>query len=354
MKRNSLTRLITTILIFTLFVGSFIHYSASVSAADTELASFIFSKTAGSATAKDLNDTYGTKADSGYSATGGKFASSSKLFAAVNPSVTSYRKLEWSKANDYSYGSTKLSETPIMAASTKNPWGDAPYILVKTSTTGYEDINFSFRIGASKKGPKSYKVQYSFNGTSYTTIPNSTISLATNKTMYEHSFSVSAASNQQTLYLKIVTADTTTVEGGAFTSDKESGETAINNVVITGVPMRAANTATPKPVVTSKPATSVPTTSPTNNNSITTTTQKTLSAPKLTSYKRGKKVVKGKALKKATVTVTIGSKKYTAKASKKGIFKIKLSSKLKKGRTIKIYATKSGYTQSKTKTYKVK
>ncbi|MDE6625183.1 MAG: hypothetical protein K2K56_02295 [Lachnospiraceae bacterium] len=78
-----------------------------------------------------------------------------------------------------------------------------------------------------------------------------------------------------------------------------------------------------------------------------------LSAPKLKSYKAGSKKITGTAVKGAKITVKVGKKTYTATA-KNGKFTVKLKSKLKKGTTIKIKATKSGYTASKTVTYKVK
>lgn len=77
-----------------------------------------------------------------------------------------------------------------------------------------------------------------------------------------------------------------------------------------------------------------------------------LDAPKLKSYKAGAKKITGTAVKGSKVTVKIGKKSYTATVKKK-TFTIQLDSALKKGQTIKVKATKSGYTQSKTVTYKV-
>lgn len=82
-------------------------------------------------------------------------------------------------------------------------------------------------------------------------------------------------------------------------------------------------------------------------------TVKKLAAPKLKSYKAGAKKITGTAVKGAKVTVKVGKKSYTVTA-KKGKFTIKLKNKLKKGTSIKVKATKSGYTASKTVTYKVK
>lgn len=77
-----------------------------------------------------------------------------------------------------------------------------------------------------------------------------------------------------------------------------------------------------------------------------------LDAPKLKSYKAGAKKITGTAVNGSKVTVKVGKKSYTATVKKKK-FTIKLDSALKKGQTIKVKATKSGYTQSKTVIYKV-
>lgn len=69
--------------------------------------------------------------------------------------------------------------------------------------------------------------------------------------------------------------------------------------------------------------------------------------------KKGKKVVSGTTLKKATVKVKIGKKTYKVKSDSKGKYKIKLKSKLKKGTKIKITVSKKGY-KTKSKSLKVK
>lgn len=69
--------------------------------------------------------------------------------------------------------------------------------------------------------------------------------------------------------------------------------------------------------------------------------------------KKGKKVVSGTTLKKATVKVKIGKKTYKVKSDSKGKYKIKLKSKLKKGTKITITVSKKGY-KTKSKSLKVK
>lgn len=364
-KRTRISALaLVVVLAFSIMADSGICTQAQ---AATLLAAYSFNQSDGASTAKDLNDTYKTNADSGYLAASGKYSSSSRLYASVNsPSDSSYRKLEWSKDSDYSYNGSAQKAMPIMAASKKNPWGTAPYFLIKTSTSGFEDITFAFRIGGTKKGPKEYKLQYSLNGNTYTDISNTNITLKANKTLYDFTFSLpSSTEDQSQLYLKIVAASAATIEGSTLTADTESGEAAINTITISGT--AATTKATPAPTVkptinaTAKPSTSSNNSSSASSNNInagTTTAPsgevKSLSSPKLTTYKAGSKTIKGTAPKKSTVTVKIGKVKYTATASKKGSFKVKLKTKLKKGKSIKVYASKSGYNNSKTKSYKVK
>jgi len=108
------------------------------------------------------------------------------------------------------------------------------------------------------------------------------------------------------------------------------------------------------------PATQVP--APATNGAVTgepttsdsaKTTKKKISVLKLTKYKKATKKIKGKTVKKATVVVKVGGKKYTAKSNKSGVFTVTLKKALKKGNKISVTVKKSGYT-TKTKSFKVK
>lgn len=344
-------------IITTMVAGLFFCYRPANAATLVDLATFSFGKADGPSTAKDLNDTYNTNADTGYSPKSGKFTTS-KLFASLrSPEEKAFKKLEWTGKSSYLYNG-KMYIMPVMESSQNNPWGKNPYFYVRTSSKGYEKIRFSFLLGGSKKGPKSFKVQYSTDGKTYKDVSGSSIDLATNKKMFSYSYDLpDAVSNATTLHLRIISTSTTTIEGGSYATVTTSGESAINNVSIKGMAIQAAT----KPTPTAAPkATTAPSSSNSNSGSSgsstskTTTTLKTLSTPTLSSYAAGSKTIKGKALKKAKVTVKVGKKTYTATASKKGSFKVKLSKKLKKGNKIKVYATKAGYKQSKTKKYTVK
>lgn len=391
---KSLKKILCYILIASLSVPSVITFGETADAAATStLATFSFSKSDGSATDKSLNDTYKTKADTGYSATNGIF-SGSKLFASVaDPSKSDYRKLEWSGTNSPYINNNSAVTMPIMSASDKNPWGSTPFFLIKTSTKGYENITLSLLMGGSKKGPKNYKLQYSTDGKTYTDISGATITISENKKMFPYNFTLSTLKDKSTLYIRIIAASTSTIEGGSFVQADKNGETAINNIVLKGSAITQNTSRTPTPAPTKKPngnsasSTSAPNknnnsnknnSSNNNNNSSSSNNssnnnssnnnnndgqntdntssdnKKTLSKPSLTSYKSGSKVIRGKAVKKSSITLTTGKKTYTAKVSKKGKFKIKLGKKLKKGQVIRLHAAKSGYNNSKTRKYTVK
>lgn len=370
LSKKLLGFLLITASIFTLTVvnnTTYTHAASSVTLAD-----FSFSKSDGADTAKDLNDTYNTKADTGYSPKSG-VVTGSKLFASVaDPSKADYRKLEWSNAADYSYNNSSVN-MPIMAASAKNPWGTKPYFLIKTSTKGYKGISLSLILGGSKKGPAKYKIEYSTDNKNYYSLAGTDMEIKSNKKMYPFSFNLSGLDNLTTVYIRITADGTTTIEGGSFSQNTTSGETAINNIIIKGEASTSSTnessaSATKKPTESnsnnsssnSSTAAAGTNNSSNNNNNqnntgtSTITKKKTLAKPSLTSYKAGKKIIKGKAVKKSTVTLTVSGKTYTAKVSGKGTFRIKLSAKLKKGQKIKLYASKTNYNNSKTRKYTVK
>ena len=275
--------------------------------------------------------------------------------------------MEWSgAASPYTDNNTSVS-MPVMAASDKNTWGTTPYFLIKTSTKGYENITMSLILGGSKKGPKNYKIQYSTDDKVFSDIPGATVSVSENKKMFPYSFSLSGVQDKTMLYIRIIASSTTTIEGGSFSNAPTSGETAINNIVIKGSKISTSSPASPTASPTKKPNTNKPNTNPAaatpganaNDNGQNTDTpvtgkKKTLSKPSLQSYKAGSSIVRGKAVKKSSITLTTGKKTYKAKVSKKGKFKIKLNKKLKKGQIIKLYASKANYNNSKTRKYTIK
>lgn len=359
-----------------LLLGNILCGSKNADAAsDVTLAGFIFNKSDGSAADTDLNDTYKTNATSGYFSNSGIYASFSKFYASVSGLSSDNRKLEWSKDNDYTYNGAAVASTPIIEASIKHPWGTSPYFLIQTSTLHYENIKLAVRIGGSKKAPKSFKVQYSTDGKSYSDLSGVAFSLSSNKVLYAQNLNLpSSVGNLSTVYIRIIISGTTTISGGDITNEKTGGELAINNIIVSGTKINE-NKPTTAPKSTQKPDsgntadkknkasdTNTNNKSSDNKNDSKTESQningstndsKILAAPTLTSYKKGSRIIKGKAVKKSTVTIKVGKNKYTVKLKKKS-FTVKLKTKLKKGTVIKVSAKKSGYKKSPAKSYTVK
>lgn len=136
--------------------------------------------------------------------------------------------------------------------------------------------------------------------------------------------------------------------------DVVTATVVVADVVVPTAPVtEAPATAEPTTPATEAPATVVPTVSPSIAPTKKPVSKKTIKTLKLTSYKKNAKKIKGKTEKTATVKVKVGSKTYTVKAGKNGVFNVSLKKKLKKGNKIVVTVTKSGYKTLK-KTFKVK
>lgn len=79
-----------------------------------------------------------------------------------------------------------------------------------------------------------------------------------------------------------------------------------------------------------------------------------LSTPKVSSYKKNTKKIKGKTAAYVKVYVKVGKKTYKVTANSKGKWTVKSKTVLKKGQKIKVYVQNSAGKKSKTKTVKVK
>lgn len=175
-----------------------------------------------------------------YTATSGERQSSSNLYASVNAADNA--KIKWSGTGEnYTNDSNTVAsdQTPIMGTSKTDglAWGTYPYFETVVSTTGYENIKFSAKLGGSKKAPKNWKLQYSFDGTNYTDVSGASYSIVKNKTM-ELAFNdielPAECSNQKTLYIRMVVAANIAINGTDTIINQPSGDAAVNNIKITG------------------------------------------------------------------------------------------------------------------------
>ena len=152
------------------------------------------------------------------------------IVASVNGTDT--RKLEWSK-DDYSGDGLQ----PVMTGGTKNPWGEGAYLEIRVSTANAKRVAFSASLGATKKGPRDYQLQYSVDGETFTNI-GETVSLTANKQLQPLFTDVELpqdASGQEMLYIRVAVASDTLVNGETGLVGSTSGETAINHVRIAAI-----------------------------------------------------------------------------------------------------------------------
>ena len=169
----------------------------------------------------------------GYYATSGAATASAMLYASVNG--TNFKALEWSKTYTYD-DAARTALAPVMAADADNMWCASPYFEVKCSTKGYDGIKFSAKVSGSNKGPANYKLQYSTDRISYVDIAAAP-TITDNKNMQSNLFdniSVSAADDKETVYFRITTSDTKTIEGKSLEDKLTGGEAAINDIIISG------------------------------------------------------------------------------------------------------------------------
>lgn len=75
--------------------------------------------------------------------------------------------------------------------------------------------------------------------------------------------------------------------------------------------------------------------------------------PTIKSYRGGSKKLSGTATPNSQITIKVNKKVYSVTANSKGVFSVKLKSKLKKNDKITLVSNRSGYLKSSKKVYKV-
>ncbi|MCH5321026.1 MAG: CotH kinase family protein [Eubacterium sp.] len=174
-----------------------------------------------------------------YRATDGEHKDTADLYASVN--ATDIAKIKWSGSADlYDNDSNSVvsDEAPIMGTSKADAlaWGEYPYFETSVSTTGFELIKFSAKLGGTKKAPRDWKLQYSLDGEIYTDISN-TYSIAKNKTMelaFDDVELPTVCDNQPMVYIRMVVASNVAINGSDAIVNQVSGDAAVNNIKVTG------------------------------------------------------------------------------------------------------------------------
>ncbi len=182
----------------------------------------------------------------GYYATSGIQKDTARIHASVDG--VNYEKLEWSGSDTFIRTDGTSGQQPVMSPSGTTYWQEYPYFDITFSTVDYNDITFSADIGATSKGAACYALMYSVNSGEFqyfddpsgeydymyyelTALDKKTMRNAFNATLPE------VCENAETVTVRVVIDAEYTLEGNdtLFTTTKDSGKIAINNVVVNGV-----------------------------------------------------------------------------------------------------------------------
>lgn len=175
-----------------------------------------------------------------YNATSGDHMSDAELRASVN--ATNNAKIKWSGTADVyvnESGTISPDQAPVMGTSKTDSlaWGTWPYFETTVSTLGYQSITYSAKLGGTKKGPGSWKVQYSLDGVNFTDIEGSEYTIASNKTMEQAFADVQLpeeCNNKSKVYIRATVSQDLAINGINPIRGQLSGDAAINNVKIKG------------------------------------------------------------------------------------------------------------------------
>ena len=153
----------------------------------------------------------------------------------VSITGTAYKHITWSKDTYTNGAEESVGIVPAIGASSKNNWSADVYADFTFSTTDCTELSLSLDIGATKKGPKNFKLTYvDEEGTEQ--VIGETITLADNKTMYTTTVDLpKELENQETVSIKLKLADTTAMNGTDLVTNQTGGEFAVNNFIVTGI-----------------------------------------------------------------------------------------------------------------------
>ena len=129
-----------------------------------------------------------------------------------------------------------------------NGWGVGDYYQFSFSSAGYAGLNISWDQVGSNTGPSSFSLAYSTDGTSFTNYTNYTVAnvawsgtgapVTTSSYAYNLS-SVTALNNASTVYIRLVDASTTAINGGTVAT---AGTGRIDNFTVSTTPVPEAST----------------------------------------------------------------------------------------------------------------
>lgn len=114
-------------------------------------------------------------------------------------------------------------------------WNVGGYWMIKFSAKNLENITLSADMFSSGKGPKTFEMYYSINGTDFNKIDNSEVTLSkTNRTVYNNFSLPDSINGEADVYIKLLINSEIGVNGNIITGLKD-GSTYINNIIIKSV-----------------------------------------------------------------------------------------------------------------------
>ena len=129
-----------------------------------------------------------------------------------------------------------------------NTWAAGDYHQFQVSTTGLQQVDLDWDQTSSNTGPRDYNLEYSTDGTNFTTFgstyevlanaaPNAVWNATTFSNSYEFNVdlsSVTAINNAANVYFRLVDADTISANGGTVAT---AGTDRVDNFTVTASPV---------------------------------------------------------------------------------------------------------------------
>lgn len=196
-----------------------------------------------------------------YTATSGENQSDANLYASVD--ATENAKIKWSGSSDlYTNDSNSVTsdQSPVMGTSKTDllAWGKYPYFETIVSTSGFEGIKFSAKLGGTKKGPRGWKLQYSLDGVNYTDT-GASYTIVNNKNMelaFENISLPQECDNKSKVYIRMVVCENMAINGTNTIVNQLSGDASVNNIKVTGSSLKVV-TELQAPVITPQTGTAL-------------------------------------------------------------------------------------------------
>ena len=169
------------------------------------------------------------------------------LYAKLGEKEKNNAELYWTDADFENANGASAASVPCIDSSVNN-WSGSPCFTISFSSSGYENIEFSAKLGGTKKAPRDFKLQYSYDGIVFNDVSGTETSISANKSMEQLFAQVPVpVADRSTAYIRIINTSNKTVENK--TISPASGSLAINDIEITGTKKASEQTKPSAPTV---------------------------------------------------------------------------------------------------------